>query len=128
MNINFKNKAMKMRVLKSKETNNMNTTAIISIPPCAASGALKSLHENKISCDYMGLDQSGRILMQINYGKDQDSFIKELNTFIEASEEILLAITQSINEVIQKKHDEIDKILQEHKKKYAERKIHKYQS
>lgn len=109
----------KMHVLKS--TNEKSTTTIISIPPCAASGVLKSLHTNKISCDYVGLDQSGRILMQIIYEKDHDTFIKEINDYMEKSEELLLVMNQVVNEVIQKKRDEIDKSIEDIKKKYADR-------
>lgn len=110
----------KMHVLKS--TNDKSTTTIISIPPCAASGILKSLHTNKISCDYMGLDQSGRILMQITYEKDHDTFIKEINSYMEKSEELLQAMNQVVNEVIQKYRDEMDKSLEDSKKKYEARK------
>jgi hypothetical protein len=106
----------KMRVLKNESA----TTTIISIPPCAASGVLKSLHDNKVPCNYMGLDQSGRILMEINYEKQHDALIKELNTYMETSEELLQAITKCITEFVEKQNAEIDKSVKDIKSKYQE--------
>lgn len=45
-------------------------TAIISIPQCVASHTLKKFEEKNITCHYEGIDQSGRILMRINYLPD----------------------------------------------------------
>lgn len=97
----------KMRVLKS--TDDKSTTTIISIPGYAASGVLKSLHDNKIICDYMGLDQEGRILMEVCFDEKHNSLMKEINACIKQSEEIAQAFTQTLEELIKKRNDEIDK-------------------
>ncbi|HXB41689.1 MAG TPA: hypothetical protein VNZ49_14205 [Bacteroidia bacterium] len=116
---------MKTKIHVLKTVKDTSTTSIISIPPCAASGILKSLNENKISCDYMGLDQSGRILMQIRYEANHDELIKELNTYMEQFEELLHEVTKAVKETIQKRNDEInkeiDEILNRNKKKREER-------
>ncbi|MCC7158555.1 MAG: hypothetical protein IT281_03350 [Ignavibacteria bacterium] len=53
-------------------------TATISIPQCVAVDTLKKMEENKITCQYEGVDQSGRLLMKINYLSDQDGYLKKL--------------------------------------------------
>ncbi len=107
----------KMRVLK----NEPSTTTIISIPPSAASGVLKALHGNKVPTDYMGLDQSGRILMEVTLYETHGDLLKEINEHIEQCEEISEAITKSVNELVQKRNEEIDKLLSEHRKKWKKR-------
>jgi len=73
----------------------------------------------------MGLDQSGRILMQIRYEANHDELIKELNTYMEQFEELLHEVTKAVKETIQKRNDEInkeiDEILNRNKKKREER-------
>lgn len=107
----------KMRVLK----NESSTTTIISIPPSAASGVLKALHGNKVPTNYMGLDQSGRILMEVTLYETHGDLLKEINEHIVQCEEISEAITKSVNELVQKRNEEIDKLLSEHRKKWRER-------
>lgn len=107
----------KMRVPK----NEPGTTTIISIPASASSGVLKALHGNKVPTDYMGLDQSGRILMEVTLYETHGDLLKEINEHIEQCEEISEAITKSINELVQKRSEEIDKLLSEHRKKWKER-------
>lgn len=53
-------------------------TATISIPQCVAADTLKKMEDNKITCQYEGVDQSGRIVMKINYSSDQDGYLKKL--------------------------------------------------
>lgn len=62
-------------------------TTIISIPQCVASHTLKSLTDNNITCQYEGVDQSGRIVMKINYLSDQHGFLRKLNKDMEEGEE-----------------------------------------
>lgn len=110
----------KMRVLKN--TNDKSIKTIISIPPCAASGVLKGLHKNKLCCDYMGLDQEGRILMEVTFEESHEVFMKEINEYIEECEGIADAFTKSFEELIKKRTNEIDQMLAEHKRKSEERK------
>lgn len=97
----------KMRVLKNEQS----TTTIISIPPSSASGVLKTLHRDKVPTDYMGLDQSGRILMQITLYEKHGNLLKEINEHIEQCEEITEAFTKAFNELIVKRNEEIDQLL-----------------
>ena len=109
----------KMRVLKS--TDDKSTTTIISIPGCAASGVLKSLHENRIPTDYMGLDQEGRMLMEVSFEKEQDALMKKINEYIKQNVEIANAINESLNDLLKKSSDEVDQMIQAHRKKYQEK-------
>jgi len=61
-------------------------TSIIGIPQCVASHTLKSLNEKNITCQYEGVDQTGRILMKLNYLSDQDGYLQELITDMEEDE------------------------------------------
>jgi len=106
---------------ESQKTNNMSTT-IISIPGAAASGVLKSLHENKISSNYMGFDQSGRILMQITYEARHNDPVREINSYIEMIEDFLTGFNLVLNELMEKHSDEINKVMEVLKKKYEDRK------
>lgn len=107
---------------KHVKTKKMNTT-IISIPPCSASTVLKTLHSNNINCQYMGIDQSGRILMEITFANENSSLIQELTTYMEESEKTLQEITKSVNEIIGKRFEGIDKIIREFKRKQTVRKL-----
>lgn len=75
---------------------------LISIPGCAASGVLKSLKTNNVDCNYMGLDQSGRIVMEVTYNSEQAVLIKELNEYMQTWEELVGAFKYAINEAIEK--------------------------
>jgi hypothetical protein len=83
-------------------------TTIISIPQCVASHTLKNLEEKNIICHYEGIDQSGRILMKINYLSDQDSFLQKVVIDMEEGEKsmnLLLEITglMFMNEIVKTK-------------------------
>jgi hypothetical protein len=91
----------------------MNYKTIIGIPPCAATNTLKSLHHSNLKCEYMGLDQSGRILMQVNYVESQAVYIKELIAYVEKNEQVFLelsgVINETLNKYIAKKEEKIKK-------------------
>lgn len=106
----------KMRVLK----NERRTTTIVSIPASAATGILKSLHENKLQCNYMGLDQSGRILMEVGFDENHKGLMKELNEYIEKCEEIAQEWTKLINELVEKQRAEMNKPFEDIQKKSRE--------
>lgn len=110
----------KMHVLKN--TNDKSTTTIISIPGCAASGVLKSLRDNKILHDYMGLDQEARILMELTLEERHDKLLKQINEHIQQCEEISSAFAKALEELVKKRNEEVDQILADHKKKWYERK------
>lgn len=91
------------------KTKNMNNTTIISIPACASSTVLKSLHTNNVNCKYVGIDQSGRILMELTYEKKQFDLIKEIVSYMEKAEEMVNEFTKIVNETISKMQEQEDK-------------------
>jgi uncharacterized membrane-anchored protein YjiN (DUF445 family) len=84
-------------------------TTIISIPSCSASETLKSLHQNNIPCKYVGLDQAGRILMELKIEKNHEKLIAQLIMDIEKTEQFLSELQQVINETIKKLTEESNK-------------------
>lgn len=85
-------------------------TTIISIPTSAASDILKSIHQNNVPCKYVGLDQEGRILMELSYEQAHDKLIRELIQYIKEKEQLMNEINQSLKEAFnQIKKEEDDK-------------------
>ena len=78
----------------TKKRNMEKRTSIIGIPQCVASHTLKCLSENNISCQYEGVDQSGRLLMRLNYLSDQDGYLKELINEMEEDDKNSTALLQ----------------------------------
>lgn len=76
-------------------------TSIMSIPQCAASHTLKSLSDNNINCLYMGVDQSGRILMQITFEQSKNEFIEELTSGMQEYERAINLIIQTVNTALE---------------------------
>ena len=93
-------------------------TTIISIPPCAASSVLKSLHANNVNCKYLGLDQAGRILMELSSEQLKSEFIKEIIQYMDGVETIVNEFTKVINETIKKMQEEADKAWNEKMEHY----------
>lgn len=95
----------------------MNKKTIISIPTCAASFVLKSLQENSIACEYLGIDQVGKILMQATHEEKQEKLLGELNIHIEESEKALNEINEAIKTLIKegfpKSDEEAEKRIRE---------------
>lgn len=95
----------------------MSKKTIISIPQCAATFVLKSLQENSIRCEYLGIDQAGKILMQANYEDEQEELIGDLNDYMEKSEMCLNEINQAIKtlmeEGVPKSDEEAEKRIRE---------------
>ncbi len=90
-----------------QEKKSMNKTTILAIPQCVASYTLKSLQENSINCEYVGLEEAGRILFQLEYGADQGKIIKELTNEMnecEKSINLLLSIGGEIMKEVYLKH------------------------
>ncbi len=94
---------------------------IISIPPCAASSVLKSLHANNVNCKYLGLDQAGRILMELSSEELKSEFIQEIVQYMDSIETIVNEFTKVINETITKMQDEADKAWKEKMDNYKSR-------
>ncbi len=70
---------MKTTETKTQEQeNSVNKTSIIAIPQCVAVYTLTRLKENNIKVQYMGIEESGRILMEVEYKSQQEKIIKEL--------------------------------------------------
>lgn len=83
-------------------------TTTISIPQCVAADTLQKMEENKITCQYEGVDQSGRIVMKVNYLSDQDGYLKKLIRDMEEGERsvtLLLEISGLLfmNEIVKAK-------------------------
>ena len=93
-------------------------TTIISIPSCSASQVLRALHENNITCKYLGLEQSERILMELKSKKNIEPLIRELILKMEENEKFVNEVVQVIKEGLKKKKDESDKAFNEAKKEY----------
>ena len=72
----------------------MSKQKIISIPSCASEYVLKALQENNIKCEYLGIDQARKILMQITYQDEQEELYGELSNYTEEAENLLNEITQ----------------------------------
>jgi hypothetical protein len=64
-------------------------TTIISIPQCVSSYTFKIFDENKITCKYMGIDLSGRVLMEATYQSGQEKLIQKINDDIKESEKVI---------------------------------------
>lgn len=84
-------------------------TTIISIPACASTNVLKSLHANNVQCKYVGIDQAGRILMQLHYEESKTGLISEMVSYMESIEGIVNEFTKVINDTISKLQEEADK-------------------
>lgn len=70
---------MKTTAIKTQEQENiMNKTRIIAIPQCVVIYMLTCLQDNNIKVQYMGIEESGRILMETEYTTQQEKIIKEL--------------------------------------------------
>lgn len=110
----------KMKVLKS--TDEKGSTSIISIPGSATSEVLKFLHERRIPTDYMGLDQSGRILMEIYLDEKQAHYLKKINEHIKACEEFVQSVTQAYEDLLKKHNDKIERDIREIMNRHKERK------
>lgn len=79
----------------------MKKTAIISIPDGIVSSTVKKLRENVIACNYMGIDQSGRIIMQVRYEPDKEQFIQSIHKHILETEKTISEIMQGFNQALE---------------------------
>ena len=80
----------------------MKTTTVISIPGYIASGTLTELQEKNIVCNYKGIDQSGRLLMEIEFERDLKYFMERIIQDIQEAEKNMAAIQKEINEALEK--------------------------
>ena len=102
-------------------SNKTTMKTILSIPGNSATSVLKSLHNNSISSNYMGLDQSGRLIMEINYEPEQTNLIKEINEYMDACESLLAEVTNAVNKAIETRNSQIYKLIEDMKKRREER-------
>jgi hypothetical protein len=72
----------------------MSKQKIMSIPSCASDYVLKALQENKIKCEYLGIDQASKILMQITHEDEQDELCVELSNYSQETEKLLNEFVQ----------------------------------
>ncbi len=98
----------------------MSKTAIISIPECATSHVLTSMQDNNMKCNYLGIDQGGKILMEVTYEITQEDLMGHLNKHIIKSEEILTELYNSYREYIKIQDKESDEVLKKIKEKLAQ--------
>lgn len=96
----------------------MSKTAIISIPQCAASHVLTSLQDNNMKCNYLGVDQGGKILMEVTYETAQEDLIGQLNKHIIKSEGIMTEIINSFLEYTKSQDKESDEVLKKFREKF----------
>lgn len=108
---------MKTQTQKNTNKSAEIKTSMISIPPYGAD-ALKSLQANAIPTRYLGLDQSGRLLMEIDYTSDQAELIRQITTQMQKSEELVAEFTHIFNQTIDKLTAETDKAWNEKIKAY----------
>lgn len=94
------------------------TTTMLSIPAHAASQVLRSIHNNGIQNKYLGLDQSGRLLMEIVYENQQKQLIEDITKYMQQSEAFVAEFSQIINQTIEKMSAEADKTLKEKIEKF----------
>lgn len=87
-------------------------TTIISIPSSAASEVLKSLSENNINCKYLGLDQVGKIIMELSHDATQENLIRELIQYMGKIEQLANEFTQVLKEAVKKASEESEKRLE----------------
>lgn len=106
---------------KNNQTNqnqqNMKTT-IINIPQCVASYTLKTLEENKITCQYIGIDLSGRILMEATYQSGQEKLIQKINEEMQESEKAIMLLFTIGTEILTEAVLEYKSSLSNQKRKY----------
>jgi hypothetical protein len=76
-------------------------TTIMSIPQCAATDTLKKLGEKQIACEYMGIDSSGRIVMQIAFEENLQDLINELTRSMEESEKAMIQLFKVVDIALQ---------------------------
>lgn len=93
---------------------------LMSISGFTAPEVLKSLHANDISCSYMGLDQTGRLIMEINLQEGQDQLIEQLNEGMIEREKAAAEITKAFEEAVKKQYLELSKFSEEAKRKFYE--------
>lgn len=105
-----------MHVLKGTE--DKGTRVIFSIPGSAVSIVLKFLHENLLPTDYVGLDQEGRLLMEVYFNEEQKHLSKQITEYIEQMEEFSRSFEQTIKEVIRKRDENFNAILMKYRKKW----------
>ncbi len=96
-------------------------TSIISIPASTASGVVKSLHVNGIDCKYMGLDQSGRLLMEISYTDSQNQLIADLTDYMADIETMGNEIAKAINEFQEARRKFAVRDFEEFKKQFHDK-------
>lgn len=95
-------------------------TSIMSIPQCAASHTLKSLSDNNINCLYMGVDVSGRILMQISFEQGQEKLIEELTVSMQECEKAINLLLQIVNTALEKAYQKhVTPVILRKRRKYT---------
>lgn len=93
----------------------------ITLPACVAGAVLKSLQQNLIICQYMGLDQSGRLIMDIQFKSGQSGLIKELTEYIDACEKIMAECSIALNKALEAEHKKFQQHLDDFSKRNSNR-------
>lgn len=90
----------------SNNQNQKNMKTIISIPQCVTTHTLTLLGKYEIPCKYLGLDQSGRMLMEAEHQSGQKALMQTIIADMQEGErsvDLLLAIGNEIlTEAIEK--------------------------
>jgi len=67
-----------MKTENNNQTEITETTVLLSIPSWVASSTLKSLEDKSIKCEYIGVEESGDLIMKLSYFKWQKSFLEKI--------------------------------------------------
>jgi hypothetical protein len=85
---------------------------IISIPGGSAAEILKSLCNNNIDTNYMGIDQSGKLLMEISYQPEQDALINNMLDYMKRCEEFVAELSQVFEKALHEKGSKLNTFIE----------------
>ena len=91
----------------------MEHKTILSITSMAAYRVLKSLEERGIKCSYLGLDQSGRLLMEFNHKAEDKPLLDELQKYMQDCESFINEFDAVLNQIARRyeaKHNSATKL------------------
>lgn len=94
-----KDQKVKSEKKNQNNQNQSNMKTILSIPQCVATHTLTLLGNSQIPCKYIGIDQSGRMLMEAEYPSGQKELMETVIADMQESErsfDLLLAVTNEI--------------------------------
>ncbi len=88
-----------------KTTNNSEqaqiteTTTLLHIPTCVVGSAFAKLGDKSIKTDYVGRDESGRVILKVAYFDWQKQLLEKIISELEADAEAILLIIVILGEI-----------------------------